>query len=52
MKLTFQDKQVLRNITLSNPLLSDNEIIASLTSIFTLTKDQKEYIRLVKRINN
>jgi hypothetical protein len=51
MKLTFQDKTTLRNIALSNRELSANEIIGELIRVFDLTKDQKEYIRNVKKLN-
>jgi hypothetical protein len=51
MKLTFQDKQVLRNIVLSNREIDADGIIFNLNRIFDLTERQREYIREVRRVN-
>jgi len=51
MKLSFQNKITLRNIVLSNPDLEAKDIITQLTPLFDLSREQKEYIRQVKRLN-
>jgi hypothetical protein len=52
MRLSFGDKEVLRNIVLSNREMSACDLITNLCRIFDLTDTQKDYIKQVKRLNN
>lgn len=51
MKLSFKDKEVLRNIVISNRDVPIGNLIARLCVVFDLTDTQKDYIKLVKKTN-
>jgi hypothetical protein len=51
LRLLFKDKEVLRNIVLSNRTVPLDMLIAATKRTFTLTEGQEDYMKNVRNLN-